>query len=113
MILNESEIKIGTRGTLRKGAKVPKGLREGRLKKPPLKAPISHIEDDYRAIKKAPKRKMSDTTLKYLKDKKIISGDQYVNYRFCQEKPEDRTIISLQNTVEHINQKLLELYEKT
>lgn len=69
MILNESEMKISTRGNKR-GSKVPKGLREGRIKKPPLKAPIIHIEDDYRAIKKEPKRKMSSTTLKYLKEKK-------------------------------------------
>ena len=112
LILNESEIKRSTRGDKR-GSKVPKGLRGDRIKKPPLKTPISHIEDDYRAIKKAPKRKMSGTTLKYLKDKKIISGDQYTIYNLSNDLPEDRKIISELNTVEHINLKLLELYENT
>lgn len=96
----------------RENTRVPKGLQAGRIKTPALVAPIAYLEDDYRAIKKAPMRKMSNITLKYMKDKKAISGDQYAIYKTSQEKPEDRELIVLKNIVEHINLKLLELYEK-
>jgi hypothetical protein len=43
---------------------------------------------------------------------KAISGNQYAVYMASQEKPEDRKSISEKNTIEHLNLKLLELYEK-
>lgn len=114
MLSTETEQKRSTRGV--RGARginrIPKGLIAGRIKTPALVAPIEQFTDDVRAIKEAPLTKMSHTTLKYLKDAKVISGDQYAVYMVTQEKPEDRTIISEKNTIEHLNIKLLELYRK-
>jgi hypothetical protein len=109
VILNESEMKRTARSS-RGRIKVPKGLRK-REPIPPLMAPIEQLTEDCIAIQKNSKKKMSSATLNYLKNKGIISGDQYIIYCIAQDKPEDRKIISELNTIEHINLKLLELYE--
>jgi hypothetical protein len=63
LISSETEQKRNTRGA-RGINRIPKGLMAGRIKTPPLVAPIEQLTDDYSAIKKAPMRKMSDITLK-------------------------------------------------
>ena len=111
-MLNESEVKRDRRG-VSKGFKLPKGLRPNRVKASPPIAPIEHITEDYNTIKKDNKRKMSETTLKYLKDTKAISGDQFAIYSISKDLPEDREVISEKNIIEHLNLKLIEFYEKT
>jgi hypothetical protein len=74
-------------------------------------APFPVIEDDIRAIRKDPTRKMSELTLRYLKGRKIISSEQYSVYRWAHNCPKDRTIITEKNIIEHVNLKLTELYD--
>jgi nicotinamide mononucleotide adenylyltransferase len=119
MINNESEKLRESRGPGR-----PKG--SGKKMKPLLKlrskresyggeevevAPVAKIEDDYKAIKKNPKLKMSVLSLKHLKDRKVISSDQFATYQWSHTLPEERTIITEKNVVEHVNLKLVSLYE--
>ena len=74
-------------------------------------SPIPKIEDDYLRVKRSPLLKMSDLTLRYLKFRKLISSEQFVLYNWAHDIPEDRTILTEKNIVEHLNLKLIGLYE--
>jgi hypothetical protein len=69
------------------------------------------IEDDYRKVKRDLKQKMSELTLKYLKEKRVLTHEQYFLYRPAAEKPEDRITITEKNIIAHINLKLINFYE--
>lgn len=74
-------------------------------------APIPVIEADLLRLKKDNKQKMSALTLRYLKDKGIISSDQFVTYNWAHDIPKDRTIVTEKNVVEWVNLKFVGLYE--
>lgn len=78
---------------------------------PDPKILIPFIEDDYRAISRDHTRKMSQQTLKYLKDKGFVKHHHFFMYSQVSERPEDRTMIPERSVIEIVNAKLVHLYE--
>lgn len=73
--------------------------------------PIPVIEDDYRAIKKDIKKKMSLLTLKYLHNQGKVKAPYYSIYKMAADRPEDRISVTEKAVIEHINCKLVNYYE--
>ena len=72
---------------------------------------IPVIEDDYRAIKKDIKKKMSLLTLKYLHNQGKAKAPYYSIYKMAADRPEDRISVTEKAVIEHINCKFIEHYE--
>lgn len=76
--------------------------------KPILIAPI--LEDDYRLVKRDATKKVSELTLRYMLDKKLIRRCLYAVYRATSERPEDRNLTE-RNVIQDGTTALIEFYE--
>lgn len=69
------------------------------------------INDDVQMVLQFPRKKISNTTLKYLRDKKLITSWQYDVYRFTVSSPDERFLPSDIAVVKHVNELLIRHYE--
>lgn len=74
--------------------------------------PFEAITDDYRAVKKDIKTKVSAITLQYLNRKGVAKFPFNSFYKEAAERPEDRKTVTERNVIEHVNQKFIEHYER-
>jgi len=74
--------------------------------------PFEAITDDYRAVKKDIKAKVSALTLQYLNRKGVAKFPFYSYYKEAADRPEDRKSVTERNVIEHINGKFIEHYER-
>jgi hypothetical protein len=74
--------------------------------------PFEIISEDYRAVKRDIKIKVSTMTLQYLNRKGVCKFPFYSFYKEIPERPEDRINHTEKNVIEHINRKFIEHYER-
>lgn len=111
MIINDSEVYREGRGG---GGKTPLSLRRERERcggEAVKVANIPVIEDDYRAIKKDRKAKISELTLRYMLDRRYIKRHLFAGYMATHTRPEERSTLTEQNVIDDVNGRLVELYE--
>jgi len=98
------------------GKSLPNTFFEIMAGKKPMRPPeeeeriLSQVREDVRAIQQDRKRKMSEITLRYLKEKRIIGGDKVGMYLSVTRDPEERKTISEKGIIELVNNKLLDAY---
>ena len=73
--------------------------------------PIDRITEDYTAVIKNRRIKISEVVLRYLKDKRIIKGQLFAVYMIADDRPENRSL-TITNVIEDVNMKFLEMYDK-
>jgi len=109
----DSELKREQRGTGSKRGTVPisriRKLREGSGCHV-YAAPIDMLTEDYIAVLKDKKKKISHVVLRYLLDRRIIKGHLYTVYSGTSTNTEDRFLTQV-NVVADVNMKLIEFYE--
>lgn len=76
------------------------------------KIPFEIITDDYKAVKRDIKTKVSPITLRYLNRKGVCKAPFYSMYKEVPERPEDRITVTFKNVIEHVNRKFIDHYER-
>lgn len=97
---------------VKRGGKTARELCSKRRGEAVNVAPIAAIEDDYRAILKDKRKKVSAVVLRYMLDKRIIKGHLYTVYSGTSTFPEERMMTEI-NVIADVNSKFLEMYDKT
>ena len=114
LVNNDSELKRGQRGTGSKRGTVPisriRKFREDAGCQVNV-TPIDQLTDDYTAVIKNRRIKISEVVLRYLKDKRIIKGQLFAVYKIADDRPENRSL-TITNVIEDVNMKFLEMYDK-
>lgn len=115
MLISDSEVyRDGRGGGSARGAKTPLSLRRERESyggEAVNVAPIARIEEDYKAVKRNNTAKVSDLTLRYLLNRRVIKRHLFAVYQATHIRPEERKTLTERNVISDVNGRLVELYE--